>query len=69
MLKRLLRVLIYILCFPIIGITAYSSIIISLPIGIILYIIGKVNSDGILDMVVKPFMWAIMIPDLILGEN
>lgn len=69
MLKRLLRVLIYILCFPIIGIIAYSSIIISLPIGIILYIIGKVDSEGIEDIFLKPFMWATMIPDLILGEN
>ena len=69
MLKRLLKVLIYILCFPIIGIIAYSSIIIFLPIGIILYIIGKVNSDGIGDMILKPFMWVIMIPDLILGKD
>lgn len=67
MIRRILFVIVYALCLPIVMIMAFS-IVITGPIAIVIYIIKGDDQDTLMDFILAPFVWAIDLPYRIFGE-
>lgn len=68
MLKRILSVIVWVICLPIVAVSAFS-IIITGPLAVLIYLINGSDFDKLMGIFLGPFMWCVSLPYKIMGYD